>query len=1077
MADDNKKDKPVNKILDRVNNRPISDYYRDQMSHGLQTMAQHSLRQSVSAIDQRLANHKTTVSNIDDQMRHLTSRRKLDQERMADLAMKGQTRSFEETYGYEPLTDSEYFDQLGYISSQKQTMVEDFPADQLMQKRRSLQSRIARDRKKVAYGSASALDRRISAHFGERESASRMKKMRDHSAAAGAINQISHEHETFELEDRADQARTAHEALVGIQRDLAGQLPRVGKKRRKKILAEIDQYQAQAYEAEEHIAMYEGGLRRQRSQKRDIVSEVEQAQIFADRILGEHSQQQKIQKYQEDFGESLENPFEKLKEVSEELQESLVKAAKAAEEFTKVQAESPTDKAAIREARARKEETQMSARDAELRKHALEGIIGSDQQRRENFFQGMRGVSQVLGGASDMTRYFGIDLPSRRDQTQAGVAGVLSRQYSDMESMFTQGDVRARRRLDESYETAAEDFAGGAAAGDISSGLGGLAGFAMAAGSIGLTAASFFPPTAAAARGTRYAMMGARALGLGTRGARLARGGMQAAGGALRSGMGRAVMIGAGLSGITSGIRGVSEIAAGTAAGSGGLTRFEASMQREDATRFISEEQLQAGVNLTRGMAAETSGFGAAGNQLFDDFVTDEGFREASMRAGMTRDMRSAFMQQARVSLGVDATRGHALQAARMQTAGIMSAAEATMLQGQLTTVGGGTDDMSSILREAVAAGMDDSKSISAMVDATTRVAEASIMSTGYSTVQGAQMMVSRAAGALDPSISAAARARIAARAADRVSDITSDTGYNIQNLVQMSQMRSMFGEHGIDLNARELRTFQSISLEEFNQMMLDGEEGVREFFEDSGLSKIARHANVMDMVTTGRNIQVGQGVIGLAGGVEFDEARIRAGVERGIQAGTAFDQLDQEYRNFMLQVGREEGTSGRALYEAMVFDKAEQEVSELDRQKLSGQLGAITGEGLMSQTARDNIQAALDDFDPETQAQIQRRTVFGAQSAFELGQEGAGVEGGALDFMPDVAARDASADAQAQMGRIQEEFSESIRQLPEAIRQMSESLGGASNKLSSSGTELSGSAKALIDAATSLKNISKTKN
>jgi cell wall-associated NlpC family hydrolase len=118
------------------------------------------------------------------------------------------------------------------------------------------------------------------------------------------------------------------------------------------------------------------------------------------------------------------------------------------------------------------------------------------------------------------------------------------------------------------------------------------------------------------------------------------------------------------------------------------------------------------------------------------------------------------------------------------------STQQGMQMRGQLSSVGVGREGFAQMLREAVAGGMDSSKNIGQMVQATTQLSASSAMAGRSTAAQTASMLAAGAQGSgLDPNMAIGA----AANAMDAMMGITTDTGINLDTLPRMAAVNKRF--------------------------------------------------------------------------------------------------------------------------------------------------------------------------------------------------------------------------------------------------------------------------------------------
>ena len=130
-------------------------------------------------------------------------------------------------------------------------------------------------------------------------------------------------------------------------------------------------------------------------------------------------------------------------------------------------------------------------------------------------------------------------------------------------------------------------------------------------------------------------------------------------------------------------------------------------------------------------------------------------------------------------------------QMGQLRSIGMLESTQQGMqMRGQLSSVGVGREGFAQMLREAVAGGMDSSKNIGQMVQATTQLSASSAVAGRSTAAQTASMLAAGAQGSgLDPNMAIGA----AANAMDAMMGITTDTGINLDTLPRMAAVNKRF--------------------------------------------------------------------------------------------------------------------------------------------------------------------------------------------------------------------------------------------------------------------------------------------
>ena len=129
----------------------------------------------------------------------------------------------------------------------------------------------------------------------------------------------------------------------------------------------------------------------------------------------------------------------------------------------------------------------------------------------------------------------------------------------------------------------------------------------------------------------------------------------------------------------------------------------------------------------------------------------------------------------------------------QFRRAGLLRTDQSVAARGMLTDVGGGQDALKQILTEATAAGMDNSKNIMQMTQATVQFAQATA-GAGVSTVSQSSNMLSRMVQGMN-GVPANMRVGAAQAAMQNIQSSTTDGGMNLANVMRFGRLR----ETGID--------------------------------------------------------------------------------------------------------------------------------------------------------------------------------------------------------------------------------------------------------------------------------------
>jgi len=338
------------------------------------------------------------------------------------------------------------------------------------------------------------------------------------------------------------------------------------------------------------------------------------------------------------------------------------------------------------------------------------------------------------------------------------------------------------------------------------------------------------------------------------------------------------------------------------------------SRQEEDVVNMIGDTgmqkalgQLRGGTMATRGMGSRREGFQSLMMDPFNvGLMADAGLSMQDMQrltgAGVQL-LGGQFGENGGASGMADILRGG--QLARSGT--LQSADQYIQARGALTGVGGESGDLERIMRNAVAAGMDNSKNIMEMVAATRGLAERSAVM-GISTVGGASEMMARGTQALkELGVPPDMRSAAAAQAANVAEGAFTDSGMNIGNIAEFAKLRKLFPEAGID----ELDTMARLSGSELREIQQGfaggrGQETLDKF--GLGMAGITQDS-VEGLLDAGRTgAELGLTGVGMNRQGEQLMQRQRAGE-------TLTSEEQRTLQQYQTRVGRRHGASGVAAF------------------------------------------------------------------------------------------------------------------------------------------------------------------
>lgn len=236
-----------------------------------------------------------------------------------------------------------------------------------------------------------------------------------------------------------------------------------------------------------------------------------------------------------------------------------------------------------------------------------------------------------------------------------------------------------------------------------------------------------------------------------------------------------------------------------------------------------------------------------------------------------------------------------------------------------LSGVGGSSEDLERIMREAVAAGMDSSKNIMEMVQATQSLSQRSAAMGIQSTV-GAANMIGRGVQSLQH-LPENMRTSAALHAGQFVDSMASDTGLNLGNVIESGRLRQAFGDRA---NFSELEVMRRLSASQIGQITQGFQQGgaqgrkAAEQFGLGGLIQSAEDARQLSgAVRAGTEFNI-SGV-----GIDPRGEQLQAKKRRGERLSSS----DQQYlQGYQRRIGMIKGVSGEAAFAMSDMDSSAQQ-------------------------------------------------------------------------------------------------------------------------------------------------------
>ena len=285
-----------------------------------------------------------------------------------------------------------------------------------------------------------------------------------------------------------------------------------------------------------------------------------------------------------------------------------------------------------------------------------------------------------------------------------------------------------------------------------------------------------------------------------TIGSMLKGGAAGAAGGAFIGGPAGAILggvggvIAGGASGLTQASGRAAELQSGAIQAAMYQQAFATKMAEETARQAMDAAVLQRTMDFTRGSWKGTAGAGIGRGGILGD-VRGVGFQQGmANNFALSQEDILGLTQAGIGSLGKQFRTSDIGQAGRISKAGMLSPEQYMSMRGQISQAGGTERDMETILRNAVASGMDSSKNIADMTRTMTSIASLSSAG-GVSTFGGAAARVSATVEALALSgVPENMRAGVAANIGNSYTQTLNQRRVDIPSLVQSAQMFNKLG-------------------------------------------------------------------------------------------------------------------------------------------------------------------------------------------------------------------------------------------------------------------------------------------
>ena len=636
---------------------------------------------------------------------------------------------------------------------------------------------------------------------------------------------------------------------------------------------------------------------------------------------------------------AIKKAADDLKKAGQELADTLEDTSKSAAEV---------NAAIAKEAAARESlETAQSTKDIASREGKVlpPGMMG----KITDFLTGGAGgkaieiahaVGDVFNAGARMTRHFGVNRRLERFQNQAGLVDVVNDQFDD-----------TRRALD--FDMAAMRRAAGTNA------------LSMAAGDdarLYERTASGFDVVEAGTRGTANTVQGGCNLSPGQ-------------------------MVGQGAQAIANTAIAGDNLYTGSSAIRAGLATRNAARTLAESTNHVNDAINQGYVDFTVQGAYATRGMGRQREGAFG-VMQDAGFRMMMAQSGIAgKDLVDLISQtgsefgaslggvDSRMNMGSLVTR-----AANAQQRGYMTAGQYLSNQSALTGVGGSAGQLDKVLKEAVAAGMDSSKNISQMVQATTTLSQntASVGIGGANFISQSVSAATQSLSNLDPNM----RAGVATNTLAKLQAEQTDTSLNLFTVVDYSRRRAASPNMTRDsmdiLQQTEIATLQDIKTSK-DPNKAAANAGLLKALQEAGEGDVLKG---IEKETNNKR----QGMMDRLDRFFRGNPSERKDIESAVNSGSDFDQLPLNMQDRINALARMSGEkSGRVLYSQLSGAQAKQgdlqgtSTAEGIATAAAQGKNAIIGAGQENIGGIQNLTAAMQNlaanFDPAKFAEAANKT------------------------------------------------------------------------------------------------------
>lgn len=317
-------------------------------------------------------------------------------------------------------------------------------------------------------------------------------------------------------------------------------------------------------------------------------------------------------------------------------------------------------------------------------------------------------------------------------------------------------------------------------------------------------------------------------------------------------------------------------LAKGISPGQAMLRGMATAREKSDAENEISDQLRQQSQDFSLHMGGATRGLGGNRTGVMSPFMNPTALMGLQSRTGMTQAEIAHATTSGVNELGSefkgmsDVSRGGSLA----RTGYMQSSEQYMQARGALSGVGGGANNLEQILKSAVANGMDSSKNIMQMVQATTEMASRSA-NMGVGTAGGSANVLGRGVDALvGQGVSKNMAVGAAATAANVANESVTGQGLDLKNTIRFGQLKKQFP------NAKpwELDSLARLSLDQIAQLKQTKDPGkFKQLTQDLGVGSVIKDQAGVNAVGDVQSQAGMTGILGFGADAELDR-RARAG-------------------------------------------------------------------------------------------------------------------------------------------------------------------------------------------------------